>query len=130
MPLEILGPIVVLGIVGIGVLLHLLGLSEPHRFATERDARARWDAAFPATPARGAMLCSDGTAALIETGAGPGVVWPMGADHAARFLETARIEARGDGLSIRLKDFTAPKIRLRLTPDELARWKAILEVEG
>ncbi|MDQ2094730.1 hypothetical protein [Rhodalgimonas zhirmunskyi] len=127
MPLEILGPMVLLGIVGIGVLLHLMGLSAPHHFACPDDARAAWDNAFPQHPARRATLCADNTAALIDTDAGPGLVWPMGADVAARLLAGAQIEAHGETLSIRLPDFTAPRIRLPLPQEDRATWRDILE---
>lgn len=127
MPLEILGPIVLLGIIGIGFVLHLMGFSEPHRFASHQEAEAAWDRDFPQAPAQRALLSSDGTAALIETDQGPGIVWPMGADHAARLLTGAEIETEGERLSIRLPDFTAPRVCLALSPEDRATWAQILK---
>ena len=66
-------------------------------------------------------------AALIETEQGAGVAWPMGADSTARHLSGARIDRTSDGIVIRLPDFTAPRIRLRLDPDEAALWLTELE---
>lgn len=128
MPLSILLPMVIIGIAGITLVLHLLGLS---RCATLRDAtmaRAAWDREFPADPARAATLSHDGHAALIETGqGGHGIVFPMGADTTARYLSGARLHATGGGLRIDLPDFTAPHIRLALDPDEAAGWPEMMK---
>ncbi|SDN52942.1 hypothetical protein SAMN05216196_101809 [Lutimaribacter pacificus] len=127
MPLHILGILVVGGIAGVAVLLHLLGLSRVRRFGDEAAARAAWAAEFPDIPANRAVLCRNRAAALIETPQGPGVVWPMGADSTARFLTGARIARSRDGLTIRLPDYTAPRIRLTLDPDEAEAWLTDLE---
>jgi len=122
MPLSVLLPLVVCGIIGIAVMLHLLGLSRPARFEGPTRASAAWLREFPdATPTR-VILSHDCHAALIETKGGPGVVWAMGADTTARPLRGARITRTGTGLRIDLPDFTAPHIRLRLDPDEAAQW--------
>ncbi len=127
MPLSILLPMVVIGVAGIAVLLHVMGLSQPRRFADADEARAAWDREFPEIPANAATLCHDGSAALIATDEGPGVVWPMGADSTARRIDHARIERTTDGLILRLPDFTAPRIRLRLDGDETTEWLDRLE---
>lgn len=127
MPLHILGILVIGGIAGIVVLLHLLGLSRPRRFEDEAAARSAWAEEFPEIPANRAVLCRNRAAALIQTAQGPGVVWPMGADSTARFLHGARITRTRDGLLIRLPDYTAPRIRLVLDPDEAEAWLTDLE---
>ncbi|WP_137699650.1 hypothetical protein [Marimonas lutisalis] len=127
MPLSILIPMVVIGIAGIAVLLHLLGLSRPRRFDDEAAARAAWLREFPANPPARVILCHDRSAALIETVQGAGVVWPMGADSTARPLAGARIAPAAGGIIIHLPDFTAPRIRLRLDADEARQWLSKLE---
>lgn len=127
MPLHILGIMVIGGIAGIAVLLHLLGLSRPKRFEDKAAARAAWAEEFPEVPVNRAVLCRNRAAALIETPQGPGVVWPMGADSTARFLTGARITRTRDGILIRLPDYTAPRIRLSLDPDEATAWLTALE---
>lgn len=127
MPLSILLPMVVLGIAGIAVLLHVLGLSRRATLADTAAARAAWMREFPEdTPIR-VILCHDHSAALIETAEGRGVVWPMGADTTARYLSGARVRQRKTGLTLDLPDYTAPRIRLTLSPDEAANWCALLE---
>ena len=127
MPLHILGPMVVIGIAGIVVILHLLGLSRTRRFDSEAEARAAWEREMDDAAVTRVILCHNHAAALIETEQGPGVVWPMGADSTARYLSGARIDRTADGIVIRLPDFTAPRIRLRLDPDEAALWLTELE---
>ena len=127
MPLHILGIMVVVGIAGIAVLLHLLGLSRPKRFEDEAAARAAWADEFPEVPVNRAVLCRNRAAALVETPQGPGVVWPMGADSTARFLTGARVTRTANGILIRLPDYTAPRIRLSLEADEAEAWLTELE---
>ncbi|QFT94131.1 hypothetical protein FIU86_14870 [Roseovarius sp. THAF9] len=127
MPLSILLPMVVLGIAGIAVLLHLLGLSKPATFEDEAAARRAWLREFPEdTPTR-VILSHNRHAALIETANGPGVVWPMGADTTARHLDGARITQTDTGLRIDLPDYTAPRITLTLDPDEASLWPGLME---
>jgi hypothetical protein len=127
MPLSILLPMVVIGIAGIAVLLHLLGLSRPLRFADAAAARAAWAREFPELPAERVILCHNHAAALIETAQGDGVVWPMGADSTGRLLNGARIEPTAHGVRLHLPDFTAPYVHLHLDPDEAALWLEKLE---
>jgi hypothetical protein len=127
MPLSILLPMVIAGIAGIALLLHLLGLSKPALIADEAHARRAWLREYPDDPPLRVMLCRARSAALIETARGYGVVWPMGADTTARPLAGARLAATGSGLTLDLPDYTAPRIRLRLSPEEAAQWQAILE---
>ena len=56
MPLHILGPMVVIGIAGIVVILHLLGLSRTRRFDSEAEARAAWEREMDAPVSR-VILC-------------------------------------------------------------------------
>jgi hypothetical protein len=128
MPLNILLPMVVIGIATITIVLHLLGLSRRITLIDADAARAAWDREFPADPAAAATLSHDHHAALIETATGGhGIVFPMGADTTARYLAGARLHETARGLSIALPDFTAPRIRLRLDTDEAARWPQMMK---
>ena len=118
MPLSILLPMVVTGIAGIVVLLHLLGLSRTATLTDEAAAERAWLREF---------LCQNRTAALIETAQGRGLVWPMGADTTARYLRGARITRTATGLCITLPDYTAPRIRLHLAAQEADQWPAYLK---
>lgn len=127
MPLSILLPMVVLGIAGIAVLLHVLGLSRRATLSDAAAARAAWLREFPEDVPTQVILCRNHSAALIETAQGRGVVWPMGADTTARYVRGARVRQRKAGLTLDLPDYTAPRIRLTLSPDEAASWCALLE---
>ena len=127
MPLGILLPLVICGIAGIAVLLHVLGRSKPASLVDEHAARAAWSDEFPDDPATTVVLSHDHRAALLQTRKGPGLVWPMGADTTARFLTDAKITQTTTGLRIDLPDYTAPHIDLRLDPDEARRWPALME---
>lgn len=128
MPLGILLLLVIGGIAGITLALHLLGLSEAARFDGEAEAARAWEREFPEDPARAVTLSQDQHAALIEAqSGGHGIVWPMGADSTARYLTGASIKSVRGGLRIRLPDFTAPTVRLKLNLDEAAAWPARME---
>ncbi|PKQ12846.1 MAG: hypothetical protein CVT70_06765 [Alphaproteobacteria bacterium HGW-Alphaproteobacteria-1] len=127
MPLSILLPLVIGGIAGIALLLHLLGLSNPAAIPDDAAARRAWRREYPDDPPVRVMLCRARSAALIETARGHGVVWTMGADTTARALADARVRRVRTGLTLDLPDYTAPRIRLRLSPEEAERWQAILE---
>lgn len=127
MPLQILLPMVVIGIAGVVILLHMLGRSELARFEDEDAARRAWLREYPGTPPTRVILSHDRHAALIETVHGAGVVWPMGMDTTARFLNGADIRRTGDGLHVDLPDFAAPRIRLRLEDDEAELWPTLME---
>ena len=128
MPLSILLPMVIIGIAGIAVLLHLLGLSKPVTLTDEETARAAWLEEFPDDPPTRVTLCHAHSAALVDTARGHGLVWPMGADTTARYLDGARVHPTETGLRIDLPDYTAPHIHLTLAPDEAARWTALMEL--
>lgn len=127
MPLSILLPLVIGGIAGLAVLMHMLGLSRSAVIADPAAARRAWLREFPDDAPARVILCQQGSAALIETARGRGVVWPMGADTTARYTSGARVRRIKTGLALDLPDYTAPRIRLRLSPEESAAWQAILE---
>ncbi|MDU8926133.1 hypothetical protein RXV86_01920 [Alisedimentitalea sp. MJ-SS2] len=127
MPLSILLPLVVGGIAGIVILLHLLGLSRQLIIADEQTALAAWNDEFGNDAAISATTCHDGHAALISTASGgQGIVFSMGADTTARYLAGAQVARTPRGLRVDLPDFTAPHIYLTLEPVEAARWQPII----
>lgn len=123
MPLGMLVALVVGGIAGIAVLTHVLGWSRPRQFLIKEDATRGWLREFPDTTVISVTLCANGAAALITSDAGPGLVWPMGADTSARFLTGAQVTVRNDRLIVHLQDYTAPRITLRLGADDSAAWR-------
>jgi len=127
MPLSILLPMVVVGIAGIAVLLHLLGLSRRATLADAAKARAAWLREFPTDAPIHVTLCDNRSAALIATETGRGVVWPMGADTTARYLTGARVTKTSSGLRLDLPDYTAPRIHIALDPDEATAWQDALK---
>ena len=130
MPLSILIPMVGLGIAGIALLLHVLGLTAPARLKDDDSAAQGWLREFPEDPPTRIVLSHDHRAALIETAKGRGVVWPMGADTTARYLDGAKISQTAKGLRIDLPDYTAPHINLTLDPDEARDWPALMEARS
>ena len=127
MPLSILLPLVVGGIAGIVVLLHILGLSRQAVISDADAAMAAWDDEFSTDPARATTLCRDGHAALIAAASGRhGIVFSIGADTTARYLDGAAVAQTRRGLRIDLPDFTAPHIHLTLDADEATRWPVLI----
>lgn len=121
MPLHILGPMVVIGVIAIAVLLHLLGLSRQLRF-DDSAARMAWLRHFPDIPVRDVVLAPDGHAALILTPDGPGVVFAMGADSAAKPLSGARLRQSTDSLGFVFDDIGTPRLTLPMPPAQQERW--------
>lgn len=127
MPLEVLLILVVGGIVGIAVLTWALGWATALRLSDPQDACRWWDREWPERPARGAVLASDGHAALIETSQGPGLVWVMGADCTARPLDDARVLASDAGLEVHFPDMATPHITIHLDDQaDRATWAALI----
>ncbi len=122
MPLGILIALVVGGIAGIAILTRMLGFAAERRFTYDEAARAAFLREYPEIRVTRVSLCRDGRAALLGTDEGPAIVWAMGADSTARLIGAGRIRETPDGLDIRLPDITAPRIRLRLSPEERQAW--------
>lgn len=127
MPLSILLPMVIIGIGGIAVLLHILGLTEPARLENEAAARRAWLREFPEDEPTRVALSHDRHAALIATDKGHGIVWPMGADTTARYVTGVQIARTQTGLRLDLPDYTAPHVHLTLDDREAEAWPAELK---
>ena len=126
MPLEIMGPMVVLGIAGIALLLHLTGQTAPMRLQTEEDAHRAWLREHGEDAPGIILVAADGRAALLRLASGAlGLVTAMGADPSARYLTGASWETTTKGLRIRLPDFAAPRFDIALSEDDRAAWLAL-----
>ena len=122
MPLHILLILVVGGIAGIALALHLLGMTDAGPLH-EETARAAWLRAYPDDKVRHIAVSADGRVARIDSIAGRGLVWRMGADTCARRLTGGEVaHARGSRVSVHLGDYAAPRVAVTLTEDEQAAW--------
>lgn len=122
MPLELLLILVIGGISGIALVLHLTGHSQipPMDDAT---ARAGWLRHYPDEPAIDLLLARNGRAAVVFTADEHGVVWQTGADTIARKLGDHAFQETPGGLVIRFDDFGAPRLKLALSDAEASNWK-------
>jgi len=134
MPLPILGALVVLGIGGLVLLVHLLGGSKKLRYEDETAAAAALMADYPYVRIRQTVLADDQRAALFNLADGVGFAAPFGKGRLTRVLgpdDVSGVEDGPDGLTIHLTDYTAPRLTVKLTNAETrAAWKARLLDEG
>lgn len=126
MPLWLLIVLVVSGICAVALTCHRLGLTGGTPMTTG-DAERAWLRHFPDDPVRLIKLAANGRAAGIETLTRHGIVWQMGADTVARYLDHVRIEPYANGLRLRFDEFSAPSLSLELSPDERDQWRHWME---
>jgi hypothetical protein len=129
MPLSILLPLVVFGILGAVLLINWLRPTPPLVLETPEQVQALWDHFNHEAPAEKVHLNAGRSHALVETGAGIGVLWSFGADPVSRLLGRAyTVRDTGTGICILTGDFTAPSIDIPL-PHEVQRkeWRVLLE---
>jgi len=129
MPLHLLLPIVVLGILGVALLLHVLGKSKRFLIMNADQVSRLWERQFPNGLVSQVKIADGGHQAMVETSDGPGVVWAMGADVACRLTEGAGVQETDKGLRIRLADYSAPMVRVVLA-DPLARQHWVQTLTG
>lgn len=125
MPLEILLLLVVGGIAGIAVVLHLSGRSNL-RVLTPDSVRAEWARHFPEDRIIDATLNHCGHAALVRTDTGPGLLWSFGADTVGRRLFDFDWLDHPQGVHFFFHDFGAPQTLVRLDETERPHWKNLL----
>jgi len=120
MPLEILGPLVVVGIGGIVLLIHLLGWSATRVLADEAEVAAMLIGDFPEVSVKRVALGDDGASALVETAEGLGLVRAMGVGWLTRLLGAgaASAQVEGDEVHVYMADFGAPEVSIRLADAE------------
>ena len=126
MPLHVLIILVVGGIGLIALLTHILGLSRVLHLTSDADARTAWLRGWPEDTVSATHIAPDGTAALVETDHGPGIVFALGADSCAHRLEGAGIREIPGGLRILFHDFAAPRLDVALDPASRSHWQQIL----
>ncbi|MEX0287292.1 MAG: hypothetical protein AB3N23_22015 [Paracoccaceae bacterium] len=126
MPLEILLVLVVFGISGIALLLHLTGRSKRPELTLD-SARAAWSRHFPDDTIEAIQVSIEGHAALVHSDAGLGLLWVFGADTVARHLTGCDVTKTDTGLRVDFHDFAAPPAIFPLTTDERATWQAQME---
>ncbi len=126
MPLEVLIVLVVGGIAGVTLVLHLLGLSRLAKLDPE-SAKEAWLRHYPDDTVLAVDLLPDHHAALVSVPQGRGILWVFGADTVARRLDNVRLEETPKGLLLRFADFAAPALKLTLPHDERAFWKERLQ---
>ncbi len=132
MPLEILLPLVVLGISGIVLLIRLLRPTPDLRFDDTEVATVMWNHRNHDAPAIATHLNMAGSHALIETAKGCGLLWSFGADPVSRLLDHPfdLVEA-GLHVQINTHDFTAPVIDIGFSDAaEQAEWVELLKAKS
>lgn len=129
MPLYVLLILVVGGISGVALALHMLGLSRVPRWS-EDQARAAWLREFPDMAPRAVTLNAAGTAAMIASDNSRGLVWQFGADSAVHLLEGHHLQDHRRGLRVVFADFAVPSTIIPLTDAETPIWKKELAPDG
>ena len=129
MPLTVLLPIVVIGIGGIALLLHLMGKSRRLRLTDNGQVAEIWHNQYPNSVITGVHFASGGHHALLETDEGVGLVWSMGVRAACREIPgTAGVKTKGSALIVQPGDYSAPQIKVPLDSEaEAERWMKIIK---
>ncbi len=126
MPLEILLVLVVGGIAGITLLLHLTGKSRL-RLLSQETAREEWVRHFPGDAVVDVTISHDCHAALVRTADGPGLLWSFGADTVARRLLDYDWVEHLKGIQVYFHDFSTPNVLVRLDDMERRHWQHLME---
>jgi hypothetical protein len=126
-PLEILLPMVVIGITGVVLLIRWLRPTPDLKLSDARQVAEIWTRRNPDIAVGAVHINGAQSHALVETAQGVGLVWVFGADPVTRLLDHPfDLEKNASGLRIRTHDFTAPHIDLALNATEITRWSDIL----
>ncbi len=126
MPLEILLVLVVGGIAGITMLLHLTGRSD-RRVLTQDVARDDWLRHFPDDVVVDVTVSHDALSALVRTETGPGLLWSFGADTVARHLLDFDWIEHPKGFEFQFHDFATPSALIHLDEMERRHWRHLME---
>lgn len=117
MPLPVLGALVVLGIGGLVLLVHLFGWSKRPQYADDREAAEALLTDYPHASVRAVFLADDRRAALFVLADGVGFAAPFGEGRLTRVIgadDVQRVEDGPGGLTIRLNDYTAPRLSVAM----------------
>ena len=126
MPLDVLLIMVVVGITGIVLLLHLCGRSRTPSLS-DADMRREWARHFPDDPLTSLTLAQSGKSALVHSTQGPGLIWVFGADTVARPLHRAQLTQVPKGLRVTFNDPGVPPTTFTLTDAEATLWQREIE---
>ena len=126
MPLEILLVLVVGGITGITVLLHLSGKSRL-RALTPESAQSEWLRHAPDDAIIDVTVAHDQRSALIRTETGNGLLWSFGADTVARRLLDFDWIEHPEGFEFQFHDFATPKVIIHLDEFERPHWQHLMD---
>ncbi|MCP5072015.1 MAG: hypothetical protein GY947_01810 [Rhodobacteraceae bacterium] len=131
MPLSILLSLVIFGIAGIAVLLHLMGKSRQLVFESAPEVEHHWHRQHPDCRIERVAISKDGHTALVDSSCGVGLVWSMGADAACRLLEEGtEVADTGTGLMVTTSDYTAPSVKVALEdPEDRRVWTGMIAGE-
>jgi len=126
MPLGILLLLVVGGIAGITLLLHLTGRSRL-RVLTQETAQTEWVRHFPDDDIIDVTVAHDGHAALVRTNIGAGLLWSLGADTVARHLLDFDWIEHPEGFEVHFHEFGIPRVFVHLDETERHHWRHLME---
>ncbi|WP_170784940.1 hypothetical protein [Ruegeria lacuscaerulensis] len=126
MPLGILLVLVIGGIAGITLMMHLAGKSRVTQL-TPDVAKAAWLRHVPGDKVVDVTITNDGHTALIRTPAGNGLVWSFGADTVARHLQDFDWMDHPKGFEVRFHDFGTPRVLIHLDDTERQHWHNLME---
>lgn len=131
MSLELLGPLVVIGVAGLVWLVHVMGWTRSPVFADLAAAEQVFLQDHPRAEIADGALADDRRAALFQTAEGVGFAGWLGDGPLTRHFrrgEAISAAQAGDRLSIGVADFGAPVFALRLKEAETrAKWRRRLE---
>ena len=130
MPLELLGPLVIIGIVAVILVVRQFANTPPRLIQSQQQAREIFRQDFPSViTGSGIFVSTDKTAALflLENPADSlGLVTVLGSKHVTRLLGAGDINSMidlGDGTcQFMLNDFTFPQIVLRFPQAGVIEW--------
>ncbi|MEX0305799.1 MAG: hypothetical protein AB3N12_00300 [Ruegeria sp.] len=126
MPLEILLILVVGGIAGVTLLLHLTGKSRLHVLTSE-TAQEQWQRHFPDDIVIDVTVAHDSHTALVRTETGAGLLWSFGADTVARHLREFDWLEHPEGFEFRFHDFSTPRVIIHLDETERQHWQQLMD---
>lgn len=126
MPLDILLVLVIGGIAGITLLLHMTGKSRL-LLLTSETAQEQWLRHFPDDTVLDVTVAHDGHAALVRTETGVGLLWSFGADTVARHLLDFDWIDHPKGLEVQFHDFSTPRALIRLDEIERRHWQHLMD---
>lgn len=126
MPLEILGPLVLIGIISAVVLVRFVANTPPRLIGTASQAQTILLSEYPSTMVGSKVVITKNKCeALIEVHKPDnhiGLVHVLGSKHVARLLTAGDIRAitnnGSDRLVLNLKELTLPKIELQFVSIE------------